>query len=423
MESVWKVRDAHEYARIRKDDLIRGGPTMATYETIKQKLETNKQEQLLHFYEQLNEEEQRDLLNQIEQIDFDQLETANQKDEENARITALPSHTTEMFSPEELTKMREHGCSLIADGKVAIVLLAGGQGTRLGHDGPKGTVNMDGSPETSLFALQAKRIQALQHEMNTTLPWYIMTSPINDDATKAFFHDNQYFGLNRDQVTFFQQEVSPALTPDGKVMLADKATVFQAPNGNGGVFASMQKAGILAKLQSTNIKWIFFNNIDNALVQVADPLFIGYTDQQGADISSKSVKKADPGEKVGVLGQRNGKPSVIEYSELTEEQRQQPELQDANIGIHLFKVDFLEQTANRVLPYHFAHKKIATIDEQGVAVHPAEPNGYKLEKFYFDVFPYASKMSIFQVDRANEFLPVKNKTGKDSLEEAQERFN
>ncbi|MFS0788159.1 UDPGP type 1 family protein [Shouchella sp. 1P09AA] len=396
---------------------------MATYETIKQTLLTYQQEHLLHFYDQLTETEQQSLLTQIDQIDFENLKETSQQQEERATISALPSHSAEMFTTTELVNMHEHGLSLLADGKVAVVLLAGGQGTRLGHNGPKGTVNMDGTAATSLFALQAKRIQALQQEVKTTISWYIMTSPINDEETTTFFKENGYFGLKPEQITFFLQDVSPALTPEGKVMLEDKGTVFQAPNGNGGVFASMQKAGILAELKNNHVKWVFFNNIDNALVQVADPYFLGYADQQGAAISSKSVKKADPNEKVGVLGQRDGKPSVIEYSELTEEQRHQPELQDANIGIHLFDVEFLEQTADQVLPYHLAHKKISTIKEDGTTVQPLEPNGYKLEKFYFDVFPYASNMSIFQVERANEFLPVKNKTGKDSLEEAQKRFN
>ncbi|WP_144559979.1 UTP--glucose-1-phosphate uridylyltransferase [Shouchella miscanthi] len=397
---------------------------MTTYEAIHTKVSMYHQEHLVDFYHELDEHEQQALLKQIDQLDLSSIPSMTAKGEQtNTSITALPSQSALELADQEKAQLYNRGVSLLSEGKVAVVLLAGGQGTRLGHVGPKGTVTMDDTPETSLFALQAKQIQAQQREANVQIPWYIMTSPINDKDTRTFFADNHYFGLKKEQVTFFIQDVSPAITPEGKIILADKGQIFQAPNGNGGVFTSMKKAGILKEMKANGIEWIFFNNIDNALVQVADPLFIGYADRDGADISTKSVKKVTPSEKVGVLGQRDGRPAVIEYSELTEEERHHPLLQDANIGIHLFKLDFLYRTADASLPYHLAHKKIPSIATDGTKIDPVEPNGYKLELFYFDVFPLASSMTIFQVDRENEFLPVKNKTGQDSLEEARTRFS
>ncbi|RQW18640.1 UDPGP type 1 family protein [Bacillus sp. C1-1] len=397
---------------------------MVTYEAIHKKVSTYHQEHLLDFYHELNEREQQTLLEQIDHLDLSHMPKMAAKSKlTSTSITALPSQPAFDLTEKEKTQLYNRGVSLLSQGRVAVVLLAGGQGTRLGHDGPKGTVTMDDNPETSLFALQAQQIQAQQQEAHVQIPWYIMTSPINDADTRTYFADNHYFGLKKEQVTFFIQDVSPAISPEGKIILADKGQIFQAPNGNGGVFTSMKKAGILKEMKTNGIEWIFFNNIDNALVQVADPLFIGYADREGADISTKSVKKVAPSEKVGVLGQRDEKPAVIEYSELTEEERHHPLLQDANIGIHLFKRDFLDRTADASLPYHLAHKKIPSIATDGTKIDPVEPNGYKLELFYFDVFPLASSMSIFQVDRENEFLPVKNKTGQDSLEEARTRFS
>jgi len=245
-----------------------------------------------------------------------------------------------------------------------------------------------------------------------------MTSPINELETKKFFKDNDYFNCNPRQIFFFKQELIPTLTTNGKIILESKSKISMAPNGNGGVFASMKSSGILKDLKMKGIKWVFFNNIDNALVQVADPLFIGFADKKGTEVSSKSVKKREPGEKVGIFCLSEGKPSVIEYSEMSKEESEGEKFTNANIGIHLFQLSFLEKTMDVKLPYHFAHKVIPSVNELGQTIRSIEPNGYKLEKFYFDIFQYAENMSVLQVIRENEFAPVKNRIGLDSIETA-----
>lgn len=249
-----------------------------------------------------------------------------------------------------------------------------------------------------------------------------MTSPFNDRETRNYFKSNNYFNCDPSQIFFFQQELIPTITPKGKIMLESKSKISMAPNGNGGVLASMKSSGVLKDMKERGIEWFFFNNIDNALVKVADPLFIGFADEKGSEISSKSVKKRYPSERVGVFCLLNGKPSVIEYSELSNEESQDDSLVNANIGIHLFRVSFLEKIKDVYLPYHLAQKVIPTIDENGLKIMPAAPNGYKLEKFYFDIFQYAESMSILQVQREKEFAPIKNRIGEDSLESARRMF-
>ncbi|WP_062109926.1 UTP--glucose-1-phosphate uridylyltransferase [Bacillus niameyensis] len=391
---------------------------MDNYKLTEEKLKQYGQEHLLSFYEELEENEQDALIKQINSINFAEIEKAFHHLSSTSRKRELTSIGFE--SVEDLPKLTkeiyaEKGLKLLKENKVAVVLLAGGQGSRLGHDGPKGSVSIDGSPQSSLFALQAKRLQHVEEIIGSKIPWYIMTSPFNDRETKEFFKSNHFFNCDPNQIRFFQQGLIPTINANGKIILESKSTISLAPNGNGGVFDSMEKSGVLKDLQERGIEWLFFNNIDNALVQVADPLFIGFADESGSDISSKSVKKRNPNEKVGVLCLSDGHPAVIEYSELHDE-KSKASLVNANIGIHLFRVSFLEKTKDVSLPFHLAHKVIQTIDQNGCTIKPVSPNGYKLEQFYFDIFPYAESMSVLQVQREKEFAPIKNRIGEDSLE-------
>lgn len=400
---------------------------MERYEYIKEKINRYGQGHLLSFYNELKPKEKEDLLNQINDIDFEEIENAYSQlsiSSNNCKreIVPIDSEYVINLTDSERRLYEEQGLKLIQEKKVAVVLLAGGQGTRLGYDGPKGAISMGVSSKQSLFALQAERLRKLEIKTGSTIPWYIMTSPINDKETKEFFKNNDYFTCNPNQIVFFQQGVIPTLTSKGKMILERKSRVSMAPNGNGGVFASMKSNGILKELKKKGIQWIFFNNIDNALVQVADPLFIGFADKKGSEVSSKSVKKREPGEKVGILCLSNDKPSVIEYSEMSKEECEDEKCMNSNIGIHLFRLSFLEKVMDVHLPYHFAQKVIPSINENGQAIKTNEPNGYKLERFYFDIFQYAESMSVLQVIREDEFAPVKNRYGVDSLESARKMF-
>ncbi|ALC86730.1 hypothetical protein AM499_13515 [Bacillus sp. FJAT-22090] len=396
---------------------------MERLEYIREKINRFGQGHLLSFYNVLKPKEKEALINQINEIDFEEIEDASSQlsippNNSKGKILPIEYESVLSLSDSKRKMYEEHGLKLLKEKKVAVVLIAGGQGTRLGHDGPKGTVSIGVSSNQSLFALQAERLRKIEEKTKSIIPWYIMTSPINELETKKFFKENDYFNCKPEQIFFFKQDLIPTLTPNGKIILESKSKISMSPNGNGGVFAAMKSSGILKDLKMKGIKWVFFNNIDNALVQVADPLFIGFADLKGAEVSSKSVKKREPSEKVGVFCLSEGKPSVIEYSEMSKEESEGEKFTNANIGIHLFQLSFLEKTMDVELPYHFAHKIIPSVNEIGQTIKIIKPNGYKLEKFYFDIFQYAESMSVLQVLRETEFAPVKNRIGLDSLESA-----
>ncbi|MBO0992828.1 UDPGP type 1 family protein [Bacillus sp. SD088] len=396
---------------------------MDKYKLLKERLTRYQQEHLLSFFHELKLDEQEALLQQIEGVDLNEVEEASRqltspRAEHQPKIMPIGYEAMVHFPPLKRERLEERGLNRIRQGKVAVLLLAGGQGTRLGHDGPKGTISLGDSSEQSLFALQAKRLRLIEEKAGAQIPWYIMTSPSNDKETKAFFKRNHYFHCNPKQVRFFQQELMPTLTLEGKLILESPATISMAPNGNGGVFSSMKSTGVWEDMKEKEIEWVFMNNIDNALVQVADPVFIGFAEESGAAISSKAVKKCAPDEKVGLLCLADGRPHVVEYSELNLEEGINHSLTNANIGIHLFHMSFLEKAMNYSLPYHFAHKVIPKVDKYGRRMQANSPNGYKLEKFYFDVLPLAESMSVLQVEREQEFAPIKQRTGEDSLESA-----
>lgn len=333
-------------------------------------------------------------------------------------------------SEEEKSDWFKTGLKAVAEGKVAVVVLSGGQGTRLGFDGPKGMYNIGLPSGKTLFQLQAERLLRVcalasaetgSDSASVRIPWYIMTSPLNDKATRDFFATNKYFGVPESDVFFFAQGTLPCMTREGKIILESAGRVAMAPDGNGGIYPALQQKGALADMRSRGVEHLHVFSIDNALVRVADPHFLGYCIENDADCGNKSVWKAEPGEKVGVVVKRGGKPCVVEYSEMDQDSC---ERQDAvtgklvfgagNICNHYFSRSFLEDT---VLPgmadmYHVAHKKIPAADgAAGETVKPSENNGIKLESFIFDVFPLSKNMVLFETTRLEEFAPVKNAPG------------
>mmetsp|Transcript_2585 Transcript_2585/g.5996 ORF Transcript_2585/g.5996 Transcript_2585/m.5996 type:complete len:482 (+) Transcript_2585:59-1504(+) len=342
-------------------------------------------------------------------------------------------------APAQIAAWETEGLQAIGRGEVAACVLAGGQGTRLGFDGPKGCYDMKFESGKSLFQIYAERVRrvvALASQAGGTasrVPLLVMTSPLNHKETVAFFEQNGHFGLPADDVWFFQQGTLPCMTPEGKLILESAGVVATAPDGNGGFYPALQKSGCLARMQEQGIKYIHVFSVDNLLCRPADPRFAGYCIQQGADCGNKCVWKVSPEEKVGVIARRGGKSTVVEYSELDESKKQQRDASGrlvfgaGNICNHFFSVAFL---SDKVLPamanlFHLANKKIPCADAEGLTMKPEKENGIKLEAFIFDVFTLSSNMAILETLREEEFGPVKNAPGAatDSPETAKALLN
>ncbi|KQJ95577.1 UDP-N-acetylglucosamine diphosphorylase 1 [Brachypodium distachyon] len=332
--------------------------------------------------------------------------------------------TVDDRSPEDKERWWRRGLKAIAEGKLAVVLLAGGQGTRLGSSDPKGCFSIGLPSGKSLFQLQAERILCVQKlaAQSTDAPgntpqihWYIMTSPFTDETTRKFFESRRYFGLEPDQVTFFQQGTLPCVSPDGRFIMETPYKVARAPDGNGGVYAALKSKRLLDDMSARGVKYIDCYGVDNVLVRVADPTFLGYFIDKGVSAAAKVVRKAYPQEKVGVFVQRGrgGPLSVVEYSEMdasmtTEINQTTGRLRYcwSNVCLHMFSLEFLNQVTNSLEKdsvYHLADKKIPSI--HGYTA------GLKLEQFIFDVFTYSPSTALFEVMREEEFAPVKNANG------------
>ena len=313
------------------------------------------------------------------------------------------------------------GAELLAAGKVGFVLVAGGQGSRLGFDGPKGAFEIGPVTAKSLFAWHAARIQAAGFRHGFVPQWYVMTSAANDDATKAFFESHEYFGLAKDSLFFFQQDMLPALDLEGQILLASKSELFLAPDGHGGTLAALGRSGALKHMSEHGIEQLSYFQVDSPLARPADPLFIGLHSMQGSQMSSKVVPKRDADEKVGVLGLVDGQLGCIEYSDLSDEMRNArvEETGDllfnaGNIAAHMIRRDYVEtllEGGTLDLPWHIARKDIPTIAEDG---SPAKVAGVKFETFVFDALAKTTTSVVLEVERAQEFSPVKNKEGSDS---------
>ena len=343
----------------------------------------------------------------------------------NAVITPYAGDVGRSMDPATVETVRPVGMQAIQHGQVAALVLAGGQGTRLGFSGPKGIYNIQLPSQKPLFELMAERILKLRQLAGegSQLPFYIMTSPINHAETEAYFREKNFFGLGEENVMLFQQGMLPCLTTDGKIILETKSQVAMAPDGNGGIYPALQSSGALDQMEARGVQYLHIFSIDNALVKPADPVFIGHCIAQNADCGNKSVWKAHPHEKVGVVALRNGKPCVVEYSEISKDMAEQTDANGrlvfgaGNICNHFYTLDFLRNVVLKNMGdlYHIAHKKIPYYDaEQDKTVTPESNSGIKLETFIFDVFPLSQNMAVFEVERTDEFAPVKNAPGSSS---------
>jgi len=324
------------------------------------------------------------------------------------------------------TEFEQTGLEAIRAGQVACVLLAGGQGTRLGADGPKGAYNIGLSRDLYIFECQINNLKEAAERSGCMIPLAIMTSEKNDAQTREFFHEHDFFGYDSSYVDFFVQEMAPSTDFNGKVYLEEKDHVSLSPNGNGGWFKSLTAAGLTEKYKNSGVRWINVYAVDNVLQRMADPVFVGATILAGVEIGAKVISKNDPHEKVGVTCLRGGRPSIVEYYELTDEMANQKNPDGTmayNWGVnlnYLLDLEALERMGKMNMPYHVVEKKIQHINEAGEHIKPEEPNGYKFETLIPDMISMMNGCLPFEVEREKEFAPVKNLHGKDSVDSARE---
>jgi UDP-N-acetylglucosamine pyrophosphorylase len=324
-------------------------------------------------------------------------------------------------SEAELRELSDTGSKFIAEGRFAAVTMAGGQGTRLGHDGPKGTFVLPLKEPRSLFQIQCEGLKRVGDMAGNQIPWFIMTSRGNHEATVDFFRENSYFGYDKNLVRFFSQNEVPVVDLNGKLLVRDNCIV-RAPDGNGGIFAALASSGNLEIMERSGVEKVFVCGIDNALIRMADPVFLGYAIRNGKQLTSKSVLKRSFDEKAGVFVRRNGKPYYIEYTEIPEDKAAATDrngnLLFGDIGIvaYVYDTALLKNLADKPLPYHSAIKKIPFCMPDGTLIEPDKPNAVKFESFIFDSFDYVDDIAVMRADRSEEFAPIKNRTGEDSPE-------
>lgn len=383
------------------------------------------QEHVLRYYGELNGEQQQALLEQIQATDMSILEACRHREELTKKGVITPLAAMEL---DEIEKNREEfvkvGLETIHAGKVGAVLLAGGMGTRLGSDAPKGMYNIGVTRELYIFECLFNNLMEVVRQAEAWVPLFIMTSDKNNDVTIEFLHAHNFFGYNADYVYFFKQEMAAATDYEGKIYLEEKGKLSTSPNGNGGWYASMKNCGLLETVHSLGIEWLNAFAVDNVLQRIADPCFIGATIQKNCVVGAKVVRKSAPDEKVGVMCLEDGRPSIVEYYELTDEMRDaKDEKGDPayNFGVifnYLFQEKALESMAATNMPLHIVEKKISYLNEDGEPVKPEEPNGYKFESLALDMIHQLDSCLPFEVERGKEFAPIKNKTGIDSVESA-----
>lgn len=392
------------------------------------------QEHVIDLLNKLNQEKRQELLEQINKIDFHQIMELYDNTKKEIEIKENKIESISYLDKERLTKEQKNefdmiGEEVIRNGQYAVVTMAGGQGTRLGHTGPKGTFKLDVYGKGKyLFEILIDNLKEANKKYNTEIPWYIMTSRENNKETVNFLEKNNYFGYNKEKVTIFTQNELPLIDTQGKLLVNKEFKIKEASDGNGGTYSSLRESGCLADMKEKGIKWIFIGGVDNVLLKMADVTLLGMAKKQGVQIASKSVVKANPHEKVGVFCRMNGHPKVIEYAELPEKMAEEVdnngELKygESHIMCNLYTIDAIEKVSRETLMYHSAFKKNSYIDENGREIVPDKPNSYKFESFIFDAFEFFDDIAILRGKREEDFAPVKNKEGVDSPKTAKELY-
>lgn len=404
------------------------------YELAKKILKKYNQEHLIYFYDELSECQKDLLINQILSINFEEiisLYNNSMKDEpfDINSISPLEHFEKSLFSNEELSYYNSLGQQELLKNSYAVVTMAGGQGTRLGYKGPKGTFMVDLiSYKKSLFEIICDDIKKANKLYNITIPWYIMTSIENDLATKTFFENNNYFNYPKEKIHFFKQDKLPLIDIDGKLILQEPYIIKEASNGNGNVFFAMKKSGILDELEKQKIQWVFFGGIDNILIKNVDSIFLGLTIDKKEKIASKSIFKEKPLENLAVYCRKDGKPSILYYDNIDIETSEKKDAngkylyREANMLAHLMHIEAIKKISEIKLPYHRAFKKNAFVNYEGVKQVPDKPNSFKFENFIFDAFSHFDNMILLRVDENEEFAPIKSYNGTYTPETARQKY-
>ena len=403
---------------------------MESISKVKEVLTKYNQINLINMMNNFSNEENKKIEKQLKTIDLDKMKNLYEKakceiDVESKKITHISYIDKSKLTEEEKNIYKEIGDKIIKDNEYAVVTMAGGQGTRLGHKGPKGTFKICvNNEEKYLFQIIIENLKKAKEEYEVYIPWYIMVSEENEKETKEFLKEHKYFGYPESKVKFFTQGKLPLIDINGQFIIDKNKLIKEASDGNGSIYNSMGKNRIIEDMKKKGIKWIFVGGVDNILLNIVDPILTGVTIKENNLIASKSVVKKDPKEKVGVFCKVDGRPGIIEYTELPEEMAEKRDengelfFGEVNILSHLYSIKALEELANIDLPYHVAFKKSNYLDENQNFIEVDKPNAYKFESFIFDAFKNYNDMSILRVKREDEFAPIKNAEGKDSPETA-----
>jgi UDP-N-acetylglucosamine/UDP-N-acetylgalactosamine diphosphorylase len=399
-------------------------------ETLRAEFAAHGQSHVFRFWDELDAAARRRLIEQARSFDLPVLTRAYEATRlaapgakpciEPCAVESVPEHGGNAASFREA---REAGEARLAAGQVGVMVVAGGQATRLGYDAPKGSFPIGPVSDRTLFQLHAQKICRLRARFGRAIPWYVMTSPATDRATREAFARADCFGIPKADVFFLCQGMVPAFDFEGRLILEAPDRIFESPDGHGGAIPALLYSGALDDMSGRGIDSLFYYQVDNPLVRIGDPTFIGFHVQRGAEASCKVVRKVDPAEKVGLVAQIDGHLGIVEYTEIDDALRnaRSPDgglqLWAGNIAIHVFDREFLRRIANAadtLLPYHASRKVIPTLDAQGKPVRPSAPNGFKLERFVFDTLPLARRAAVVETLREEEFAPVKNAEGSDS---------
>lgn len=383
------------------------------------------QEHLLGFYDELTDSQKEILLSQINQVDFAQMEQLylrSTMDDSIAfeRISPISFIDKTKLTHEEIADYSSIGNQAITSGKLAVITLAGGQGTRLGYKGPKGSYEIDVPPKKSLFEFACDHLKKLYKSSGMYLNWYIMTSPTNDIATKDYFENKNYFDYPKEKIKFFIQNTLPIIDIDTKVILETPYSIKTGSNGNGDIFKAFSSAGLIEDLEQNNIEWVFIGGIDNILLKIIDPLFLGLTIAGSYQIASKSIRKSILSDSDWVFANVDGHPSIIDPINLKPEVFEK--YSQKNILAHLFSINAMKKLSNAELPYHRAFKKCDFINSEGMKEVPTKPNSFKFEKFIFDAFSQFDRILLLEVLPNEEFAPIKSFTGNETPETALELY-
>lgn len=403
-------------------------------DVVKNILKKYGQEHLLHFYSDLTDKQKSNLLNQILSINFEEIldlynKFSIEKYISTENIEPLSYSDKSSLSANKLKQLENLGIKYIKSGKVGVITLAGGQGSRLGLTGPKGAFYIETSPKKSLFEIISDYIKKYSSLYNVNIPWYIMTSTSNYFDTISFFEANNFFNYNRNNIMFFTQGNMPIIDVNGKLVLSEIYKINLASNGNGNLFRSLKNSNLINDMEQKKLQWLFVGGIDNVLLDPLDPVFIGYAINSKVDIASKTVFKENPADRSWIFARKNGKPCIVDCENFVEQLSLLKDkngnylYRETNMLAHLFSLKAINKLSNITFPYHTAFRKNAFVNDEGMKQVPDSPNVYKFEQFIFDAFSYFDDIGLLRVNSEEEFAPIKDFTSIYNPEIAAQKYD